>query len=628
MDSSVGLPYIEIFSNLNERDLETLSSTCRSLRDTVKDIKQDNAFWKLRLERLVGIRLPKSFIAPTGKALSYYRRLYTNIYSDDIIENLETLADTSRYEYVWLYIKLSHTIIAFNYVITKAITVNNINTIELLLDHCKSDITNGMISRWLSESVNNDVAFYTIVKYINKNKPVKESWLMSDLVKAGKLNLLKFLQVEYPSLLDDGALFRAIRAASKHRVEMLEFFVSLNPKTQYSLHEFISCDSSAARSYKEMTLLLNSNVFIKDLYTCNYCAKTAYYIFENFNITEDDMMPIIQRIMTNSALFEKALSREPLLSEYNVDTLYNHTRTIKNNSIVTLLRYYPKDRVYFIKLLRDAIRDAIKYGDFKERHFKSLMDVLGISIGYVARYVVDLYTSLQTMKLLIKMGANINTIGDKLAFGRSDILDDLISLGYDVSRVQDDYAEFYMPEMEQDRMAIIKRPLYITSSDYHPSLIKELKAKGYNIVKTLVNISDIPNLDVSGYDLSDINWNYTDAVFYRREMLRTPFVEGYKRMVRWSQLHLLHCDYSKCSNKLSQYLNLITPSTTRIGCRIEEDLSVTVIIGGTTVKLSFTTYRGKYRAMDVFSNKGVPLTSVEDIKQRRKDLDRELEIPK
>jgi hypothetical protein len=603
------LPYVPHESRI------AFSLTSQHNYKVVKYQETNSDYWKRCLEEFLNIELPNTFIPTVGKALKYYKTLYLNVYSTDLTDNINHLTiNTSRYEYVWLKVNVlgsTHKDDVFGstsiYGMRSAIQKYHNSTLLLLLNSkenrdtlAKSTIPYILLLACALVS-NNIEAFKIILDLVTDTESLVS--IVRDVINHGRVELLKLLINKDPKCMQEHHVVYSMSCNLKNRVQILELYLLSNPfPVDLSLY---FQNNILKVTHKEMMLLLESPAFVKDSVRGIYPAKTAQYILENFNIRADDLVHVYKNLMYSNSLFERALIQKTgTFTDKFIKKLYKSAVSVGKKSLLLLMKYYPLNREQSESLLKKCLSG---YGPTPDS-LAYLIDRSGLSMSYVARYMVDKGCN---AILCLKAGMPVNIIGNKCL--SRDNIKILKEYGYNINAVA--------PYFIQKR--IDKEYMF-----YDWTILKYISLSAIDILYVTDQYigrrlhMKLPNTEIKLISrVTSEDWWYCYSNNCNRNEVSQ---ENWERCVRYIQYKLLTCSFNKTPDRLLDYLDQISEYS--VGVTKDTNGNIIVDIGDKIITLTPHSYKGKYRSMDVFSNECKVLTTRDEIANRRKELKAQLSM--
>jgi hypothetical protein len=636
---------LEFYSHLCPIDLTSYALASKDNYNSVQQVKEQPLFWKRRIEWYIRRTLPNDFVPQQGKALEYYRRLYGDYFAEDKKPNrynILTLAETGRYEHLWLVSELYgidslDSVDAFGIFIT-VMEKNDSRTLELLLQITERYSEDVLLSVGFEHKscAAIDMLFFRMKDYTIQTVEL--------LINNSRVDYLKHIYESKPKWFQElhEEIVEYIANKIHSRADVLELYLSTNPQKK------IRCSDYFYPMYfqiprKEMEMIINSDVFIKDRFNAKYSAKVAYYIFEKVKLNEQQLTDVLEQMTRSATLLRKALSNVTVgrhylsniseLSNENKHSLYSKALNRGNDSVKVLLEMLPLDR--------DSLLDILSNGIKRKENPRGILDISKY-LKYTPNDVCYCFCDGTNLDYWLRLGVNINVIGDRFVTHSVKSLDKLIAKGYDVSLI----ARYLLQRLLNDKESFniiksflccvknvnISGPIYSSKSNrkVDPLLRKELDKSGVKIICTDDRIKPEEVLLLS----DEINW---PCFRYIYELSSTDFPNGLlpevkKKVITAIQTELLLCIDWHITEVLEEYLLVATDFSKRIKCKkygdklkvfIDDDISSCTT---TCVIVSHKSYKGKYRALDIFCEDGSILTTVDEIKARRVELRKKLPI--
>jgi hypothetical protein len=360
-----------------------------------------------------------------------------------------------------------------------------------------------------------------------------------------------------------------------------------------------------------MLLILISDVFVKDQFYDLYSATTAYEIWSTIDLNSNQIMPVLCQLLNNVTLLAEVLSTIELSAE-DKKLLYKEAIVMPNKAIDVLIEY--------VSLNHNDLIDVLGYGWRNRAPVRSLK-TLGKKVRYSLNDMCYCFgTDGLKLDRLISLGADINVLGDIHLFQSLNPqvdIDTLLNRGYDIEPVARIYAQ-RVSDMQYTGISV--------------QVLKRFRTKlNAELSRNKTPLSSIHPDKLQEYSVSDIAWSMcfvTDNTYmYDSRMFnREPLLSGRSLWIKELQLAMINQSrYSYSVKLLETYIRVLLKYSCNVICKGTYS-GVIIYIDRCTITLSFKCYKGKYKALDVFSEEGKVLVKRKHIKDRRAELLRILPI--
>ena len=655
---------------LDRNTLNTLNIVSKGMKQNLVIAAQEPVALKKRIEVVTGVNnLP--FI--TDEVSVEYLQ---GIVRDLDTHSLTDLYHSGKYEYVCIAHARGMDNPNGNYkAMMNAVDADRVDTIDFMLtnsspldDFDKIDALNTAIKIGsnrvmyrLLEDMNRDTILYVVDDITNS--PLIES-LMSGNFVAFKAMLTKFpLFVSETHVLRDISRAISISADITDRVSFLAYF--LDVYKEFDLHIFLSDYARGRRdkgaiSEPEMHLILESNVFRidSDLYLDRCLSPEASYLLyttsRTNNIVTDYILdpsgiPSVQqekllvKLVSNSNLLVKALDyAKPL----NPDADIIAAALIKGEEPINIILNrceVSKDHV------KDAISKTLRLA-FSVNAIIILCQQVGITTQDLELMIMTDYGKFdkEYISRILQLGVPLGRpgsrqlVGEKIAFNSSpEVWEELYRAGFDFDACGTDLLIVYGKTDPNILFKYVKRfdktidyPYIIGYPEYAIWTEHGVKPTNTRNTKLLLDYDEAdpyfePEYNLESLKDGDIVWKnvrkykwldgitpdlakyVTKGIPIMQRNLENEIIRGYINSAFYLQ-------------DFTAWLKLATGLTKEVSIS-SNATRITITIGDVKVSLSFHLLKGsKYRGLDLFSRSGRVLTTKDEVRARRKELQAKL----
>lgn len=655
-----------------------LSETSHTIAKLVKEVKNEVLFWQTTLENKVGIELP---FEPRGEPVEYWSKLAVTLENaGEFPESIIELYLTGQYEFVYIAIKLKlenkdNTQDA----LYGAVDIEDARSIRLILD--ESQFKDELSLPLGAACLNKNISLRVLLDYTTKEQARGEylgKKLTNVLISIGNTTGFKMVMDKYPLTKGeydeaDEMLYAISTTQMSNREDLLKVFLdSITAEGStftFKSLEMMSHYIDAMRRYvlvsaREIQMLIDSPIFVVDKISSisNLTPEAAYVLYtleRDHNIDPEyllnkDGIPskykanLLSIIVQDSELLDKAFEyAKPLV----INSLYQRALLLDNTSIQILYRHYDLPKADVLKALSNVITIQ-----FSIQAVTTAMKLNNITIDDIEVVIMESegHFALGSIYNIIKLGVKLRRtpssrwlIGQKLAFNcKPSGLSILRDAGFDVNSCGTDLLKHYL-FASYSKHDVEKLMDYVTS--YDKDVIYLNFANLLTLRPYLIN-HEIGKINPGDENVLDIVNKFTASIKKRDTELAIVYLNAgvsWKNMTRFDWLdgvtpalakqpkmkegiaylkkqfeNKILRDY-EISYRLYNFTCWLKLSRGLIGIVsiVQDEESTIIAMNEGVVNINHKmTATGKYKGLDLFSDTGIVLTSVDAIRARRRAL--------
>jgi hypothetical protein len=447
------------------------------------------------------------------------------------------------------------------------------------------------------------------------------------------------------------AILHQIDESSEDSEFMLYFLATHKRFTQ----RFNLSDYPIIATGEEMKAVLDSEVFNIDIVNVEYLTSDAAYLLYTTDrkafiaseyILGDDRIPsdekadLILPMVNKALLLDRALTyARPIDVSDNV--LFASLRSATDSTEV-LLKYYQFTKTRVWDILRGACRDWFNANSVKllcihtdiTLHDLEVL-IMENPIGYASKFKKGCVKCI--LKLGVTLGrspANRQLIGEKIAFNCSrKVWEELKQAGFNFNACGTDLIINTLSKKQEDIVELLK---YVTEYDNTVDY-KALQVWRYNrqsavkwqdsnvVLDDMINTMGLMDNETDRLEGGNILWNNIYEFYWLYDLnpkYKKYVTKGIPILQKTLENIILRSNNDDIDYKKDNFTHWLILCTRlkRVEIDLTDDNTI-ITIGTVMVILPVDVLtRGKYKGLDLFSRQGDILTTREDIKARRREL--------
>lgn len=655
-------------TRLSPGTLESLRTVSKTYATDIQETKKTILFWKNKAEYLADMELP---FEPVGNKVKYWKDIVNLLETADFT----TLFRTGQYEFVYIGIK-KRLAVAEDVVAAADATVKSDETavLSLLFENYRTTMEPTIRKLLIRAAIHDSINVFQLLldnstreQVISDINNTMES-IIFVVVERGITNMLSMIIEKYPLSKNeyDNLLLR-IKYSSNNRDGLLRVFVNSYPGTYGSITVYCGPTPLSTKvSGTEMDILLNSGKFTIDVIpkVTILSPEAAYMLYtlsqrendvpEEYKLDEDGMPSeymeeLINVIAPDAKLFEKALEYAQPADPYY---LWPIALTSNEESWSVLIKYYELDKATAYA----QIRKCITYS-FSPQAVAGVCNHVGITIQDLEVIIAESNKTFigDSVKNIIKLGVPLRRsptdrflVGEKLAFNCvPSCLDPLKAAGFDFDACGTDLMKHTIDSANMVMLRMLKN--YVT--EYDPSEIyakaswefvdmpgiiqevadilgdfeynKELYDKVPLFIESIkeTDTRSIIRLLESGIPWESVfDYNNKDKCIWLsqvpQDIAKHPLMKRGIKIMKTTLKNTILRGYGHDNYDFLAWLMLARDLLSDVSY---EGFN-TINIDGNMIRIG--NHLGKYKHLDMFSDAGIPLTTKNEIRERRNELQR------
>jgi len=508
---------------------------------------------------------------------------------------------------------------------------------------------------------------------------------LEQTIMQGNLVGFKLIMDKYPITSDNewiDVLYKIYNNAIRNRIELLKDLLSMEyePDSEIAISDYVDGTKGNLVSEEEMKIMLESPLFrVSRIYILKKLSPEAAYLLYIFDDNSNYGKPVpdeyrldngkiskyktelFEIIIPNSDLLEKALNYamppDMYGPKYFAIALTNEAEEDKFNgaeSGIVIMNHYAITNETIAKAIRYCIPlgfqvKSVKYACIKANITEQDLEVMimeetRLFINNSVRHIIELEIKLR------RNDQSRYLIGEKVAFNCADKgWDQLYKAGFDFNSCGTDLLK-KITESTSDTFLVAHLKKYVTRYDQDVYYGDLMLPQGHIVPRVKSNISKkefdeahkFNRLFIDSINLQDaekakslipkVSWKNMKQLGWIAVVpssLIPHLQDGIKYIKKYFENIILRDvtanrkqGRDKTGRNLMYWLILARDLYDKLTISIVNN-KTTISIGDTIVRFDHdVTAKGKYKGLDMFSDKGIPLTTRQEIKERRAELQR------
>jgi hypothetical protein len=668
-----------ILAKLTMGTANALATVSQSINEVSKRVEKDVIYWEQRIKNITG--LPDLPFEPTKNKVEYWKKLAISLDGMDTnINVLLNLYKTGQYEYVYIAFRLGFEEERYiPDVLEKAIDSGYNNSVKFILERKQLDKDQMVFIAHTAIKKDNNDAFAIILPLLSRDDVFKNqtysntSSLLHYSVDLGTFDSYKLILDTYPLKSSEIKLAKSLLGFISDRylikkegyspIKFLEYFIKVHKEfdQKLKLTYYVGYYSSEI-SKEEISAIISSSLFTINvldprkvllispggaylLYTLDRDYDIApQYILNPDRVPSPEKESLLNSIIYDAELLANALEYAKPISGA---TLLLDSLKVYGNACKVVLDNYKFTKDEITNTIRGAIHD-----NFEVKTVKFLCVYANITQSDVEVMIMEVPSSTRFTKKainsILSLGVKLSRspsdrplIGEKIAFNSDlkawKILQeeglDFRPFAFDllIASMKDDYSSLsvgWLFEFLKEGDRTIVNVMYPREN----FLVEDINTETLDYTRLFMDSVEKSELLLASRYLGHvIEWRYVTDYSWLDSTHPTlannlTMRIGIVRMKKALENKILRYYDDNHKEDFKHWLICAT--------MFQEPVTVTTIdyysvitIGDTIIKIGCNiSTKGKYKGLDLFSTYGEPLTTKEQIKARRAELQRMYQI--